>query len=435
MVTVATLMAPRRWSRSGPKTIGVIDGARLGVLTPKSIPIDFEINDGGIPLSTATMQDHEIFQEDHNQLRQTTRKFAERLAPHAEEWDEAGIFPREVFKEAGDLGLLGIRVSSDFGGSGLDWWYTTAFAEALVHSRNAGLNMGLMVQSDMATPIIDEIGSDELKRAFLEPAVKGDMVAALGISEPGGGSDVAAIRTTARRDGDDYVINGQKLWITNGTRADFITLGVRTGEDGYGGITLLVFPTDTKGFSVGKKLKKVGNRSSDTAELFFEDCRVPVRYTLGEENQGFYHIMTNFQGERLIAAIGCVAGMQLAVEDAVAYAKERKVFGRSVTGFQVWRHKIVEHLTNIEAARRLTYYAVDQFNKDPATATRSITMAKLFAGDLAQRVMYDCQQMYGGFGYTTEYPIGRAWTDTRLITIGGGTSEVMKEILTKLEGL
>ncbi|MEM7675746.1 MAG: acyl-CoA dehydrogenase family protein, partial [Myxococcota bacterium] len=301
--------------------------------------------------------------------------------------------------------------------------------------RNAGVNMALMVQSDMATPIIEEIGSDELKETFLKPAITGEKIAALGVSEPGGGSDVAAIRTTARHDGDDYIINGQKLWITNGTRADFITLGVRTGDDGYGGITLLVFPTDTKGFHVGKKIKKIGNRSSDTAELFFEDCRVPQRYRLGEENQGFYHIMTNFQGERLIAAISCVAGMQLAVEDAIAYGKERSVFGKSVTRHQVWRHKMVEHLSSIEAARRLTYYAVDQFNKNPKTSTRAITMAKLFAGDLSQRVMYDCQQMFGGFGYCTEYPISRAWTDARLITIGGGTSEVMKEILTKLEEL
>ena len=385
--------------------------------------------------ATTTLQDHEIFRDDHRQLRRTTRQFAERLAPHAEEWDEAGIFPREVFKEAGTLGLLGIRFSPDLGGSGLDWWYTTAYAEELVRSRNAGVNMGLMVQSDMATPILQEIGSDEIKRTFLAPAIQGEMIAALGISEPGGGSDVAAIRTTARKDGDDYVINGQKLWITNGTRADFITLGVRTGDDGYGGITLLVFPTDTKGFHVGKKLKKIGNKSSDTAELFFEDCRVPQRYRLGEEGQGFYHIMTNFQGERLIAAVSCVAGLQLAVEDAIAYGNDRKAFGRPLTKFQVWRHKLVDHLTSIEAARRLTYYAVDQFNKDPMTATRSITMAKLFAGDLAQKVLYDCQQMYGGFGYTTEYPIARAWTDSRLMTIGGGTSEVMKEILIKLEGL
>ncbi len=381
------------------------------------------------------MQDHEIFTEAHQAFRKTVKQFAETLAPHAEEWDEAGIFPREVFKQAGDLGLLGVRFSPELGGSGLDWWFSTAYAESLVHTRNAGVNMALMVQSDMATPIIDELGSDEVKREFLAPAIAGDKIAALAVSEPGGGSDVAAIRTTAKRDGDDYIINGQKLWITNGTRADFITLAVRTGDDGYGGISLLVFPTDVKGFQVGKSLKKIGNRSSDTAELFFEDCRVPRRYILGEENMGFYHIMTNFQGERLVAAISCVAGMELSVRDAIAYGNDRKAFNRPISKFQVWRHKFVEHLTAIEAARRLTYFAVDKFDKDPGSATREVSMAKLFAGDLAQRVIYDCQQMYGGFGYVTEYAVARAFTDFRLMTIGGGTSEVMKEILSKIEGL
>ncbi|MEC8022602.1 MAG: acyl-CoA dehydrogenase family protein [Myxococcota bacterium] len=385
--------------------------------------------------SRITMQDADIFTAEHKAFRKTVRKWATSLAPHSEEWDEAGIFPRELFKQAADLGLLGIRFDPKYGGLGLDWWWTTCFAEELVHTANAGINMALMVQSDMATPIIDELGSDELKREFLEPAIQGEKIAALGVSEPGGGSDVAAIRTTARRDGDDYVINGQKLWITNGTRADFITLGVRTGGEGFGGVSLVVFPTDVKGFSVGKSIKKIGNKSSDTAELFFDDCRIPARYLLGQENAGFYYIMTNFQGERLIAALSCVAGMKKAVEDAITYGKERKAFGRPIGKFQVWRHKLVEHITAIEAARRLSYFAVDTFMKNPRAAVREITMAKLFAGDLSQRVLYDCMQMFGGFGYTTEYPIGRAWADARLITIGGGTSEVMKEILVKTSGL
>jgi citronellyl-CoA dehydrogenase len=382
-----------------------------------------------------TMQDKDIFGTDHRQLRETVRKFAKSLQPHAREWDEAGIFPKEVFKQAGDLGLLGISHDEAFGGLGLDWWYTAAYGEELVHTENAGVNMALMVQSDMATPIINELGSDEVKREFLEPAIAGDKIAALGVSEPGGGSDVAAIRTTAVRQGDDYVINGQKLWITNGTRADFLTLAVRTGDDGYGGISLLVFPTDVKGYSIGRSLKKIGNKASDTAELFFDNCRVPARYLLGQENMGFYHIMTNFQGERLIAAVAAVAGMERSVRKAIEYGNDRKAFGRPVTKFQVWKHKLVEHLTSIEAARRLTYYAVDKFVKEPKNATREITMAKLFAGDLMQKVLYDCMQIHGGFGYTTEYSAGPAWCDARLITIGGGTSEVMKEILVKCEGL
>lgn len=283
----------------------------------------------------------------------------------------------------------------------------------------------------MATPIIWEIGDDYHKRNFGVPAAKGEAIAALGVSEPNAGSDVASIRTSARTDGDDYIINGQKTFITNGTRADFITLAVRTGEAGYGGVSLVMFPTDTKGFKVGRKLKKIGNHSSDTAELFFEDCRIPKKNLLGEENHGFYYIMRNFQGERLVAAILAVAGMQEIVEEALRYGQERKAFGRPIGSFQVWKHKFVEHLTSIEAARRLTYHACDLFNRREE-CTKEITMSKLFAGDLIQRVVYDCQQFYGGWGYIEEFPIARAYRDVRLITIGGGTSEIMKEILTKL---
>ncbi|MBI3183519.1 MAG: acyl-CoA dehydrogenase family protein [Myxococcales bacterium] len=373
-----------------------------------------------------------FFTEEHEAFRKTVRAFVEKeLAPHALEWDRAGIFPREVFNKCGELGFFGINHDPKHGGSGLDYWYVTAFAEELVRSRNAGVNMALLVQSQMATPIINEIGTDEQKREFLAPALSGEKIAALGVSEPGCGSDVAGLRTTARRLGDDYVINGSKMWITNGTRADFLTLAVRTGEAGYGGISLLTFPTDVKGFSVSKKLDKIGNLSSDTAILYFEDCKVPVRYLLGEENAGFYHVMTNFQGERLVAAIIAVAGMEQMVQEAIRYGKEREAFGRPIIGFQVWRHKFVEHLASIEAARRLTYWAVELFDKKEA-AVKEISMAKLFAGDLAQKVAYDCQQFHGGMGYIEETDIARAWRDIRLITIGGGTSEVMKEIISKM---
>ena len=225
------------------------------------------------------------------------------------------------------------------------------------------------------------------------------------------------------------------MWITNGTRADFITLAVRTGGEGFGGVSLVVFPTDVKGFSIGNAIKKIGNKSSDTAVLHFDECRIPRRYLLGQENAGFYYIMTNFQGERLIAAVGGVAGMELAVREAIRYGTERTVKGRPIITFQTWKHRMVEHLTSIEAARRLSYYAVDKFIKSPMQALREITMSKLFVGDLSQKVLYDCLQMHGGYGYTTEYAIGRAWADGRLITVGGGTSEIMKEILVKCEGL
>ena len=375
------------------------------------------------------------FTEEHEAFRLAVRKFVEsELAPHAKEWDDAGIFPREIFKKFGDLGFFGMRHDPAYGGSGLDYWYVVVLAEELVRSKNAGVNMAMLVQCEMATPIINELGTDEQKKLFLEPALRGEKIAALGISEPGAGSDVANLRTTARRVGDDYVINGSKMWITNGTRADFITLGVRTGEEGYGGISLLTFPTDVKGFSVSKKLEKVGNLSSDTAVLFFEDCKVPVRYLLGEENAGFYGIMTNFQGERLVAAVGAVAAMEKMLEDAIRYGQEREAFGRPIGKFQVWRHKFVEYMAQIEAAKRLSYHAADLFNRKEM-AVKEISMAKLFAGDLAQDVAYDCMQIHGGMGYITETDIARSWRDVRLLTIGGGTSEIMKEIIAKLAGL
>ena len=372
------------------------------------------------------------FTPEHQLFRRTLRDYCEReLAPHALEWDEAGIFPREVFTGLAEIGALGINYPEEVGGSGGDYWYVAVLAEELVHSRNAGVNMALLVQSQMATPIINEIGTPEQKKEFLAPALAGEKIAALGISEPDAGSDVANLRTTARRVGDDYLINGAKMWITNGTRADFITLAARTGGPGYGGISLFTFPTDVKGFSVSKKLSKIGNLSSDTALLFFEDCKIPARYLLGEENMGFYHVMTNFQGERLVAALGAVSGMQQLVEESLRYGNERSAFGKPLIKHQVWKHKFVEHLTSIEAARWLTYRATDLYNRKEA-AVKEISMAKLFAGDLIQKVVYDCQQFHGGMGYVVETPVARAFRDARLLTIGGGTSEIMKEIISKL---
>jgi alkylation response protein AidB-like acyl-CoA dehydrogenase len=290
--------------------------------------------------------------------------------------------------------------------------------------------MALMVQSDITLPVLDELGTSEQKEEFLRPAVSGEYIAALGISEPGGGSDVAALTTRARSDGGDFVISGQKLWITNGTRADFIILAVRTGDEGHRGVSLVLFPTKTPGFSVGKKLKKVGNLSSDTAELFFDNCRIPKRYLLGELNRGFYYTMHNFQGERLAAAIGAVASMERCLEFAIAYGHEREAFGRPIGQNQVWKHRFAEHMTSVEAGKWLTYRAIDLMNRGEK-CLKEVTMAKLFSSELCQRVMYDCMQIFGGFGYTTEYPISRLWRDVRLHTIGAGTSEIMKEIIAK----
>jgi citronellyl-CoA dehydrogenase len=375
-----------------------------------------------------------FFGEEHDIFRKTLRDFVDKeLAPHVDEWEREELFPREVFKRCGELGFLGVHYPEDVGGSGGDYWYSVVWGEELVRARCSGLAMSLAVQTDMATPIIGELGTREQKQEFLEPAIRGDFIAALGISEPNCGSDVASIQTTARRDGDDYVINGAKLWITNGTRADFITLAVRTGDKGYGGISLVLFPTKTKGFKVTRKIKKAGNHASDTAELSFEDCRIPRRYLLGEENHGFYYIMMNFQGERLIAAVKAVAGSQFHLDNTIKYMQEREAFGRPILKFQVWRHTMAELHTEVEAARWLTYRACDLFNRKQE-AVKEITMAKLFAGELLNKVTDRCMQAHGGFGYAEEFGMARAWRDARLITIGGGTSEIMKEILSKRFG-
>lgn len=374
-------------------------------------------------------------EDEHIALEQMVRDFAEKeLAPHSEEWDKAGEFPREVFHRLADLGLLGIRFDEKYGGMGLDWWYTYSFVKALGHARNAGLLMSILVDTDMATPIIHEIGTEEQKQEFLVPLIKGEKVAALGISEPGAGSDVANIRTTARSDGDDYVINGSKTFITNGAFADFITLAVRTGDDGHAGISLVLFPTDTPGFSVGRKLDKLGTRSVDSCELHFDNCRIPKRHLLGQENAGFYYVMTNFQGERLVAALMALNACDMALEDCMKYGRERQAFGRPIGTYQVWRHKFAEHLTAVEAARALTWQAVQRIEtgEDP---TRLVSMCKLFAGDLSQKVVYDCLQFHGGYGFIEEYDICRSYRDIRLIPIGGGTSEVMKEIIWKWKDL
>ena len=377
-----------------------------------------------------------FFTEEHELFRKSVHTFLEKeVVPHVEEWEQSESFPRELFRRCGELGFLGAHYPEDVGGAGGDWWYAAAWGEALTRGRCAGVAMALMVQSDMATPIINELGTREQKDEFLTPALTGEKIAALGVSEPNCGSDVASIRTTARKVEGDYVINGAKCWITNGTRADFITLAVRTGAEnsGFGGVSLLTFPTDVKGFKVTRKIKKMGNHSSDTAELSFEDCRIPQRYLLGEENHGFYYIMMKFQGERLIAACSAVAGAQQALDGTIAYTQERHAFGRPILKFQVWRHTFAELATEIEAARWLTYRAVDLFNRKQE-AVKEITMAKLFAGELACKVADRCLQAHGGFSYAEEFPMARYFRDVRLITIGGGTSEIMKEILSKRLG-
>lgn len=385
------------------------------------------------------------FSEQHEQFRGTVRAFAEKeLAPHVEEWEESGCFPNSVFKRAGELGILGAHFPEEHGGGGQDYWFSVAKAEALVHCRSAGVSMGLLVQSDMATPVISDIGTPEQIEEFLKPALAGDKIASLGVSEPSAGSDVAGIKTVAKKDGGDYVINGQKTFITNGTRADFITLLAKTNpESGAHGCSFFLVPTKTKGFQVSKALKKIGNKSSDTAELFFEDMRIPARYRLGEENQGFMYLMQNFQTERLIAAVGAVAGAFVAVEEAIGYGKERVAFGKPIIKREVWQHKFVDLLVRLEAARSYVYSTVDRYNderyvkKVPLSmeTVKHISMCKILAGDVAHDAMDTCLQFHGGWGYIEDFKIARAWRDQRLLRIGGGTTETMKYYVAKLLGL
>jgi citronellyl-CoA dehydrogenase len=384
------------------------------------------------------------FTEEHQQFRKTVRAFAEKeLAPHAEEWERDELFPNWVFKRAGELGILGAHFPEEHGGAGLDYWFSAAKAEELPHSRLAGVNMGLLVQSDMATPVISDIGSKEQIDEFLKPALSGDKIASLGVSEPGAGSDVAGIRTVAKKDGDDYLISGSKTFITNGTRADFVTMLVKTSpEKGAHGCSFFLVPTNLPGFQVAKKLKKIGNKSSDTAELFLEDVRVPKRWLLGEENMGFMYLMQNFQTERLIASIGAVAGSFLTLDHTVQYGRERVAFGKPIIKREVWQHKFVDLYTKVEATKAFVYKCVDAYNDDkyvkkqPVSfeTVKLISMAKILAGDLTSEVCDQCLQFHGGWGYIEDFPIARAWRDQRLLRIGGGTTETMRYYLAKLMG-
>ncbi len=371
------------------------------------------------------------FNEEHAMFREALRAFVEKeLRPHADEWEEAGIFPAELFRTFGKLGYLGLRFPEEYGGQGLDYWYTAILCEEIVRSHSLGIGVGLLVQSEMATSVIGKYGTPEQKREFLAPAIAGEKIAALGITEPGYGSNVAGIRTTARRVGDDWVINGSKTFISNGTRANFVTLAARTGAEGARGVSVILVPTDAKGFSVGRALKKMGTHSSDLAELFFEDVRVPLSNLVGEEGRGFAYIMELFQGERLVLASFANGINQVLWEEAIKYGREREVFGQPITQHQYWRHRLAEMLTQMEAARQLTYYACDRLNRT-GSAQKEISMAKLFACDLVKRVADTVLQLHGGYGYMEEYPVCRFYRDVAAFGIGAGTSEVMREIIAK----
>ncbi len=372
--------------------------------------------------------------DEHRALREQVRRFAaSAIAPHAHDWEEANEFPRELYQQSAAAGFLGTGYPEELGGDGGDLSHVLVAAEEMVIAgKSVGTCVGLGSHG-IALPPIVKFGNDAQKERYVRPTLRGDKVSALGITEPGGGSDVAAVTTKAVRDGDHYIVNGAKTFITSGTRADFVTTAVRTGGEGHGGISMLIIDSDAPGFSVAGKLKKTGWWASDTAELAFEDCRVPVENLIGQEGAGFLIIMTNFVTERLMLAGQCVAIAELAYRESVAYAKQRHAFGKSLSGFQVVRHKLADMATDIAAARALTGECVTRFLNGEQTPSLA-AMAKNTATDMCSRVCDQAVQIHGGYGYMREYVVERLYRDARLYPIGGGTREIMNEIISKVEG-
>jgi citronellyl-CoA dehydrogenase len=372
---------------------------------------------------------------EHEMFRDTVRRFvAEELAPRAREFDEMGRIDKSLFKKMGDLGLLGLRYDPKWGGAGLDYSYTTVLFEEMARADNAGVTMGISVHTDMATPSLHEFGSDELRAQYLVPAIAGEMVSAVAVTEPDAGSDVAGIKTRAVRDGDDWVINGSKIYITNAATADWLCLLAVTNPDaGYGGFSQIIVPTDVPGFRYAL-LDKIGNWGSDTGQLFFEDVRVPVANTIGDIGRGFQQQMMQFQDERLVGCISVVAGLRLLWEETKKWCQERVLFGKPLSKMQVTQFKLAELFTQITALQELVYSCVrDRIAGQDAT--QKITMAKIYTGRVARKVADECLQLHGGYGYMTESVAGRAFVDTRLISIGGGADETMIHYLAKMLGI
>jgi len=377
-----------------------------------------------------------IYTEQHRELMRSVTKFCEtEINPHVDDWEKAGIFPaHEVFKKMGDQGFLGIHKPEKFGGLGLDYSYEVAFCEALGASRSGSITMAVGVQTDMATPALARHGSDEVREEFLKPSITGEYVACLGVSEVGAGSDVASIKTRARKDGGDYIIDGGKMWTTNGTQADWMCLLANTGDGPvHRNKTLICLPMKTKGVQVARKLDKMGMRASDTAQIFFDGARVPQRYRIGEEGMGFIYQMQQFQEERLWAAAGGLVKMERAITDTIEYTRNRIAFGQSILDNQVVHFKLAELQTKIELLRSLVYRAVEEYLAG-ADITKLASMAKLTVGRLQREVADSCLQYYGGMGFMNETPVSRAFRDGRLTSIGGGADEVMLTIICKLMG-
>lgn len=377
-----------------------------------------------------------LFTEEHDAVRDTVRRFVEaEINPYVEVWERDGMFPaHELFRKAGDIGLFGLTKPEAFGGAGLDYTYEIVAAEELGHTTCGGIPMAMGVQSNMATPALARFGSDELRERFLAPAIAGEQVACIGVSEAQAGSDVAGIRTSARRDGDDYVINGSKLWITSGIQGDWMCTLVNTSDGPiHSNKSLIVVPLDAKGVTRARKLDKMGMRSSDTAELYLEDVRVPASYCIGEEGAGFRYQMMQFQEERLFAAANVLKALDRAIAETITYTGGRMAYGRSILDNQSVHFRLAELSTEVEALRSITYRAAELYVAGE-NVTRLASMAKLKAGRLAREVTDSCLQYWGGMGFMNETGISRMYRDLRLISIGGGADEVMLSIICKIDG-
>ena len=375
--------------------------------------------------------------EEHESIRETVAKFIDNeINPYVDQWEEDGIFPaKEVFKKLGDLGMLGITKPIEFGGLGLDYSYGIVFAEEMGRIHCGGVSTGIGVQTDMATPALAKFGSDELRKEFLVPAITGDAVFSIAVSEPQAGSDVAGIQTNAVKDGDDYIINGSKMWITNSTQADFFCTLLNTSEgQRHKNKSLVIIPSATPGVSVDKPLKKLGLHSSDTAQIFFDNARVPQRNRIGEEGMGFIYQMKQFQEERLFAAAASLKGMENSIQTTIEYTRERETFGKPILKNQVVQFRLAELQTEIEALRALVYDAVEGYIHGKDVLTKA-SMAKLKSGRLVREVSDSCLQYWGGMGFMWETGITRAYRDSRLGSIGGGSDEVMLGIISKQMGM
>ncbi len=383
------------------------------------------------------------YTHEHLEIQNTLKRFIDaEINPHVDEWEAAEIFPaHQVFKRLGQLGLLGLTKPEAYGGAGLDYSYAMAMAEGLGHIHCGAVPMAIGVQTDMCTPALARFGSDELRREFLAPAIAGDTVGCIGVSEPGAGSDVAAIKSHARKDGDDYVITGQKMWITNSLQADWMCMLVNTG-DGPNGAgnnphknkSLVMVPMDSKGIEKAKKIKKIGMNASDTGLIYFDQVRVPQRYRIGAEGQGFIYQMMQFQEERLWAAASCLQSLSNCIAWTVEWAQERKMFGATLADQQWVQFKLAEMKTEVQSLRALTYHACERYVQGE-DVTELASMAKLKAGRLNRIVPDTCLQFWGGMGYTWENKVARMYRDGRLASIGGGADEVMMGIIAKIMGI